>query len=157
MEYLHIYKSYGLASNTFFDQNSKANNFPNTLPLGRRTVDDIEVDESIPIVAYMSETVCRPNGHVIGEMLLSKSPFRCPKLLIDRTNGYWDICQKPFSLHSFLDIENGQTNKKVKQDWICHFLQFYSYKKVVNRNYVALIMYLQGLKKLSQLAQYTIR
>ena len=150
MKYLHIYKSYGLASTTFFDQNSKANNFPNTLPLGRRTVDDIEVDEEIPIVAYISETVCRPNGH--GEMLLSKSPFRCPKPLIDRTNGYCDICQKPFSLHSFLDIENGQKNKKVKQDWICHFHQFYSYKKVVNTNYVALIMFLQGLKKLSQLA-----
>ncbi len=45
MKYLHIYKSYSLASNTFFDQNSEANNFPNTLPLGRRTVDDIEVDE----------------------------------------------------------------------------------------------------------------
>ena len=44
--------------------------------------------KEIPIVDYISETVCRPNRLVIEKIERSKPPFRWPKPQIDRTNGF---------------------------------------------------------------------
>ena len=82
--------------------------------------------------------MCRPNGLVIGKIELSKPPFRWPKPRSDRTNGYWDICKKPFSLHPLIDIENQKKIEEVKQDWVCNFFHFYSCIKVKGRKVVVL-------------------